>query len=253
MRVKRLVLVAPLVAALAGLVPSSSPASAVIQHGDTDFYYAAAYQYLDVPASGFQATLTVENPGQVGATRRNIEHSLGQIGVGQRTDQSQLEAGWIKQRGKPRLFVFRRPASGAGTCYNKCGFHKKGPGKKPGAILKPGSRITVGFQHIGTKWWLLVDGKRSGFYKDKLWRGRTFTSTDVSQVWGETTVDHGKTPCVDMGNGTSPLAGPSALIYDVTWIGGPATSLVPSPYTDTGLYDVVVAPNAIAYGGPGAC
>jgi hypothetical protein len=242
------------VAAAAALLVPAAPAPAVVTIGNTDFYYAAAYQYLDAPAPGFQATFTVENPAQVRSSRRSTHHSLGQIGVGQRSDRSQLEAGWTRERGTPRLFVFRRPADGSGTCYNKCGFVKKGPGKKPGAKVEPGSTLTVGFQHVGKRWWLLVNGKRSGFYPDRLWKGRTFTGTDLSQVWGEVTVDHGKAPCVDMGNGTSPLAGPAAQITAVTWIGGPPTALAISSQTDAGLYDAVLTgADSMAYGGPGAC
>ena len=252
--VKRL-LVAALACAssLAVLAPVSSPAEAVQTHGRTDFYYAAAGQGLDAPAAGFQATFTVEKPHQVPA--RGTHHSLGQIGLGQRADGSQLEAGWIREKKRGlRLFSFWRPSSGADTCYDTCGFHAKGPGKKPGHRLRPGQVLTVGFQHVGNRWWLLVDGKRSGYYKDKLWKGHTFTGADYAQVWGEVTVKHGHSPCIDMGNGTSPLAGPAAQITGVTWIGGPATNLTISPETDTGLYDAVLtSPSSMVYGGPGAC
>jgi hypothetical protein len=57
-----------------------------------------------------------------------------------------------------------------------------------------------------------------------------------------------------MGNGVRPELGAAARIYDVTWIGGPPASLAVSSQTDFDLYGLALtAPNAIAYGGPGAC
>jgi hypothetical protein len=219
----------------------------------SEYYYAAAGVYADYPAAGFQATLTVHKPEQVQRKRRN--HSLGQIAVTQRSDGSTLEAGWTQERGNPRLFVYWRPTTGKKTCYNLgCGFRLKGPGQRPGTKVKPGSTLTVGFEHVGRKWWLLVDGKRSGYYPDRLWKGQ-FTSTDLAQVFGEVVVDRGSQPCTDMGTGQLPQTGAAARIYDATWLGGPPSlSLLLSASAYPSFYDIVqTAPNAVAYGGPGAC
>ena len=148
---------AALTAAFAPAAGAAAPPAPV----GSDYYYASAGAYAEYPAAGFQATFTVHKPRQVQRERRN--HSLGQIAVTQTTDSSYLEAGWTQERGKPRLFVFWRPANGKKTCYNLgCGFRLKGPGQRPGTKVKPGSLLTVGFEHVGKKWWLLVDGERSG-------------------------------------------------------------------------------------------
>jgi hypothetical protein len=229
-------------------VPPAPPAASGV-----DYYYAAAAAYADSPAAGFQATLTVHKPRQVERAHRG--HSLGQIAVTQTTDGSYLEAGWTQERGKPRLFVFWRPPNRHKTCYNLgCGFRLKGPGRRPGSKVKPGSTLTVGFEHVGRKWWFLVDGERSGYYPDRLWKGQ-FTSTDLAQVFGEVVVDRGHQPCTDMGTGQLPATGAGARIYDAAWIGGPpALTLVTAPSAYPSFYDIVqTAPNAVAYGGPGAC
>lgn len=254
----RRLLAAATAAALAlVLAPSAAapaaPADPVPRAYGSDYYYASAGTYAEYPAAGFQATLTVHAPQQV--DRKHRGHSLGQIAVTQQADDSYLEAGWTHERGKPRLFVFWRPPTGKKTCYNVgCGFKLKGPGKRPGSKLKVGSTITVGFEHVGKKWWFLVNGERSGYYPDRLWKGQ-FTSTDLAQVFGEVVVSRGKAPCTDMGDGRLPSAGGSARIYDAAWIGGPPSlALTFSPSTQPAYYDIAqTAPNAFTYGGPGAC
>ena len=249
---RRLLAAGTAVALAAFLAPAAGDAAAPAPIG-RDYYYASAGAYAEYRAAGFQATLTVHKPRQV--QRERLNHSLGQIAVTQTSDRSTLEAGWTQERGKPRLFVFWRPANGNKTCYNLgCGFRLKGPGKRPGSKVKPGSILTVGFEHVGKKWWFLVNGEKSGYYPDRLWKGR-FTSTDLAQVFGEVVVDRGTRPCTDMGTGQLPQTGAGARIYDAAWLGGPpsltlVTTLSPYP----SFYDIAqTAPNAVAYGGPGAC
>jgi hypothetical protein len=198
------------------------------------------------------ATLTVHRPRQVRG--RLGQHSVGQIAIGNTHDGSYLEAGWRQGMDGPRLFVYWRPATGANTCYNACGFRPRGPGIRPGAQLSRGSEITLGFKHIGDRWWLKVNGEMSGFYPDSLWQG-AFRGTDFAQLYGEVYVPKAQKLCADMGNGMPAWKPRAASISNVRWIGGPAVLLHKSPavrevhdyfYRQTG-------PNSFRYGGPGEC
>jgi len=223
--------------------------------GNPGYHYAAAHtQTLATQAAGLRATLSVHRPREVRGGRG--QHSLGQIAVGQRADGSYLEAGWRQYSGKPRLFVYWRPADGRDTCYDVgCGFRPKGSGLRPGTRLQPGTQISLAFQHIGNKWWLKVDGARSGFYPDRLWKGR-FTGTDFAQLYGEVYTAPRQRICADMGNGLRAANPGAAYMKDVRWLGGgPALRLRRAPtvvevhkytYAQTGR-------NSFRYGGPGEC
>ncbi len=222
--------------------------------GNTGYHYAAAHtQVLETPADGLRATLSVHKPRQVRG--RIGQHSLGQIAVGRTRDSAYLEAGWRQHIGVPRLFVYWRPADGSDTCYNfGCGFRPKGPGVRPGSPLTPGAEIKVAFQHVDNKWWLKVDGKRTGYYPDRLWRG-TFQGTDFAQVYGEVFTEPGQKVCADMGNGRLARSAGAAYARDVAWLGGPAMKLRRAPTVrEVHAYGYrQTSDSSFRYGGPGAC
>jgi hypothetical protein len=222
--------------------------------GNRGYHYAAAHtQTLATQAKGLRATLSVHHPRQVRSG--SGQHSLGQIAVGQRADGSYLEAGWRQHVGKPRLFVYWRPADGGETCYNfGCGFRPRGRGLRPGAALRPGSEISVAFQHLGNKWWLKVNGTKSGFYPDRLWSGR-FTGTDFAQLYGEVYTAPRQRVCADMGNGMRAHNPRAAYMKEARWLGGPALRLhqARSVVEVHGYTYVQTSRNSFRYGGPGEC
>ena len=180
------------------------------------YHYGATYtQILDEPARGLRATFTVHRPGQVKG--RKGQHSIGQIAVSNIGTREFVEAGWRQYRDGPRLFVFWRPADGSGTCYDfGCGFKDRGPGIRPHSKLKPGSTITIGFKFSHRRWWLIVNGKKSGFYPARLWDG-TFTSSDYASVFGEVYVKPSQRLCADMGNGKRAKKKSSAKVRKVSF------------------------------------
>ena len=183
------------------------------------------------------------------------QHSLGQIAVSHSVDSSYLEAGWRQFVDGPRLFVYWRPADGRDTCYNfGCGFRPKGPGLRPGAALTPDAEVTVAFQHDGNRWWLKVDGERSGYYPDRLWKGR-FSGTDFAQLYGEVVTGPKQRVCADMGNGKLARHPEAASVTGVHWVGGPPVRL----HEATSVFEVhdytyqQTSRNSFRYGGPGEC
>ncbi len=222
--------------------------------GNPGYHYAAAHtQTLARPASGLTATMSVHQPKQVRG--RMGQHSIGQIAVGRSIDSSYLEAGWRQFMDGPRLFVYWRPSDGSNTCYNfGCGFRPKGPGLKPGDELTPDTEITLAFQHVGNRWWLKVDGRRSGYYPDRLWRGR-FRGTDFAQLYGEVVTGAGQRVCADMGNGKLARNPMAAYMDKVHWLDGPPVRL----HKATTVHEVhpftyqQTSPNSFRYGGPGEC
>jgi hypothetical protein len=222
--------------------------------GNPGYHYAAAHtQVLASAADGLRATLSVHRPHQVRG--RLGQHSLGQIAVGHSLDSSYLEAGWRQYMDGPRLFVYWRPADGSNTCYNfGCGFRPKGPGVRPGELLTPETEITIAFQHIGNRWWLKVDGKRTGYYPDRLWHGR-FEGTDFAQLYGEVFTHRRQRICADMGNGKPARNANAAYMRDARWLGGPALKLHKAT-TVREVHDYgfrQTSDNSFRYGGPGAC
>lgn len=201
---------------------------------------------------GVRATFTVHRPKQVKGSKG--QHSLGQIAVGDTGNRAFVEAGWRQYVDGPRLFVFWRPADGSGTCYDfGCGFRDRGPGKRPGVMLKPGTRITIGFKFQNRKWWLMVNGKRSGFYPTRLWNG-TFTSSDYSSIFGEVYTKRSQRLCADMGNGKRAKRVKAAKVTDVRFYGGPEVQLSVSPDSDLRNYSVkLTGDTSFRYGGPGRC
>lgn len=222
--------------------------------GNPGYHYAAGHtQVLEEEADGLRATLSVHRPRQVRA--RLGQHSLGQIAVGHTTDTSYLEAGWRQHHDGPRLFVYWRPADGGETCYNLgCGFRPKGPGLRPGVALEPGSEITIAFQHRVNRWWLKINGKKSGFYPDRLWDGK-FKGTDFAQIYGEVYTEKGQRVCPDMGNGRPAGSKRAAHVRDVAWLGGPPVEL----HKATSVHEThdygyrQTSANSFRYGGPGEC
>lgn len=222
--------------------------------GNPGYHYAVAHtQVLRTQAQGLRATFSVHHPKQVKGHLG--QHSLAQIALTQRTDGSYLEAGWRKYVGSPRLFVYWRPASGEDTCYNfGCGFHPQGPGIRPGTALEPGSEVTIAFQHLGNKWWLKVDGLKSGYYPDRLWKNQ-FTGTDFAQLYGEVFTAKKQRVCADMGSGLRAANPGAAYVKGASWLGGPQLRLHRAP-TVVEVHDYTyqqTSRNSFRYGGPGDC
>jgi hypothetical protein len=239
--------------------PPPSYAGHLARAGETDqgnpgYHYAAAHtQVLATPADGLRATLSVHKPRQVRG--RVGQHSLGQIAVGHTRDSSYLEAGWRQHLGEPRLFVYWRPADGGETCYNfGCGFRPKGTGIRPGSQLTPGTELTVAFQHVDNRWWLKINGERTGYFPDRLWGGR-FQGTDFAQVYGEVFASEGQRVCADMGNGRPARNRHAAYARDVGWIRGPPMQLrKATTVREVHNYGYrQTSDSSFRYGGPGAC
>ena len=242
--------------ALAGAASAQTPPPLRAGGVIPGYHYASAYTQLlapEAPAAGVAASFTVHRPGDVRRNRR--EHSLAEIAVhSSATHRSYVEAGWqVFRGGPPRLFVFRWDR-GDPKCYDfGCGFHDRGPGKRPGSKLKVGSAISLAWVHINGKWWLYTDGERSGFYRDRLWHGG-FPAASFASVYGEVRVNPKHRFCADMGNGL-PAADPSsAAIFDVGFFGGPPVTLSESFVDTASNYTLqFTAANAFHYGGPGPC
>jgi len=200
--------------------------------------------------TGVGATFSVHNPAQV---RRN-EHSLAEISIHQAGAYGNIiEVGWWRHRGVTRLFVFRwnhnRP-----SCYDRCGFRQRGPGKQPGVRLRPGTSIQLGWRHHHQRWNLYVNGKWSGFYPDRLWHG-SFHEVGAAQWFGEVTFRrNGVGRCIDMGNGHAP-SGQSARVSDIRFVNTTASYRGGRPnVTAPSLYGYQrTSPRSFKYGGPGPC
>lgn len=260
--------VAPIVLAVVLSVTGSVPVSSTPVAGEaipapdlparrgtaTGYHYGATYtQILDgEPSRGLRATFTVHRPGQVKG--RKGQHSIGQIAVSNIGTREFVEAGWRQYRDGPRLFVFWRPTDGSDTCYNfGCGFQDRGPGIRPRSRLKPGSTITIGFRFSDRKWWLMVNGKKSGFYPARLWDG-TFTRSDYASIFGEVYVDPSQRLCADMGNGRRAGKRSAARVRRVAFYDGPPVQLSRADISDLENYSVrLTGDNSFRYGGPGAC
>ena len=121
-----------------------------------------------------------------------------------------------------------------------------------GQQLTPDTEITLAFEHDGNRWWLKVDGKRSGYYPDRLWRGR-FRGTDFAQLYGEVVTGAKQRVCADMGNGLLARNPKAAYMKDVEWLDGPPVRL----HKATTVHEVhpytyqQTSPNSFRYGGPG--
>ena len=231
-------------------IPSMSAQRGAI----SGYHYGSTYtQVLTGELSrGVRATFTVHRPGQVKGGKG--QHSLSQIAVGDSTNRAFVEAGWRQYVDGPRLFVYWRPADGSNTCYNfGCGFQDKGKGLRPHSKLKPGGTITIGFKFAHRKWWLMTNGKRSGYYPARLWDG-DFTRSDYSSIFGEVYVNPDQRLCADMGNGKHARKKKAAKATDVTFYNGPAVQLTISDDSDLENYSVkLTGDNSFRYGGPGAC
>lgn len=256
MRIRALIATPLLALLLAGTAGAQTPPPLRAGGLVPGYHYASAHTQLlppEAPTAGVGASFTVHRPGDVRRNRR--EHSLAEIAVhSSATQNSYIEAGWQVFRGGPtRLFVFRWDR-GDPKCYNfGCGFRDRGPGKRPGAKLKPKGVISLGWIHTRDKWWLYVDGKRSGFYPDRLWHGG-FPAASFASVYGEVKVRPGHRFCADMGNGLPASDPASAGIFDVGFLFGPPVVLTQS-YVDTANNYTLqfTAANAFHYGGPGPC
>lgn len=237
-----------------GLAPTASGASIPVR-----YYWARAFsQTLRQPARGMTATMTIEHPRQVAdvGDRELANHSLAEIEVqGRRTDR--LEAGWEEDPGAPTYLFINYWHDGRSLgCNTGCGFVRRGPGIAPGHALRPGRRLTVAWRHAGPRWWLLVDGRRSGYYPDALWRGR-FTGVRFAQAFGEVLVSDHLRDCVDMGSGRYPWQRGAASFSRIAFIGGPRIQLGGGTYASTGRargYAIRrTGPADFRYGGPGRC
>ena len=226
------------------------------QRGGTipGYHYGATHTQVltEEPSKGVRATFTVHRPNQVKGAKG--QHSVGQIAVGDSANRAFVEAGWRQYVDGPRLFVYWRPTDGSNTCYNfGCGFKDRGKGIRPHSMLKPGSTITIGFKFANRKWWLMINGKKSGYYPARLWDG-DFTRSDYSSIFGEVYVNPDHRLCADMGNGKRARKKRAAKATDVTFYDGPSVQLTVSDFSDLENYSVkLTGDNSFRYGGPGAC
>jgi hypothetical protein len=246
-------LAAPASAAPATPPGETRPPATATTAVDWTYSYAAAYQSFSggERPTRLHASYTVHRPRQV----RPGDHSLVEMAVeapgGKR---SFIEVG-VRTFGpsKPKLFVFwwfkNKP-----RCYDfGCGFVRKGTGLKPGSTLKPGATIRLGWVHERHKWWLVVNGKRSGYYPDRQWKGR-FRSAGAVQVYGEVATRKGRRICADMGSGRLPGSKRSARVFDVRYPGGPPVALAKHlDYPRRNFRIRMQGGDAFRYGGPGVC
>lgn len=239
-----------------------APGARAAQH----YKYAGAIQRYrkGKRARGVSATFTVHKPKQ-GRWRKG-DHSLGEIALarpgGNPRRPSYIEAGWIRGMGtkdaRPRLFVYWWGLKGGPRCYNmRCkGFVRSGKGLRPGAVLKPGSKVRVGFVHRNNKWILRVNGKRSGYYPDRLWKGR-FKRIKFAQVFGETVYVGRKKSrgrCIDMGSGRFPKNKRSARVFKIRVNGKPKPNFRRYAVTKPRQYGFKrTSRTSFRYGGPGPC
>lgn len=241
--------VAPRVLPMPPSAPSSSPGGA--GPGAVAYHYAAGE--ISAPSGeygdGATATFTVEHPGQV-----PNGHSLAELAVeSPAMDYSYVEAGWIVESNKaPHLFIFWW-LSGTPECYDQgCGYVAYGKGIQPGAKLTTGSTLKLTWRHLGTNWWLIVNGERSGYYPDSLWSG-AFTQTGFAQTFGEVAVAKGQT-CHDMGNGKLGSSKKAATITNVGFMDGPSVALAKDVDDPTYNYTMALTgTSSMGYGGPGLC
>lgn len=201
--------------------------------------------------TGAGATFTVHRPRQV----RRYDHSLAEIAIHKPGSYgTYVEVGWRRYgKGKTRLFVFRWN-KGKPSCYNKCGFKPRGKGLKPGSVLRPGTTFRGEWRHHHHRWNLYINGKWSGFYPDRLWKG-TFHHGGPVQFFGEVSFrKNGKGRCVDMGSGRFPRY-KSARIFKIRYLNTPAAykggvRIVSAPK----MYKFKrTSPRSFKYGGPGPC
>lgn len=237
-------------------VPVSHPAAAPAQTATGGYHYSSAYTQLlgqGEHSRGLRATFSVHRPKQVEGLLG--QHSVAQIAVGDSSNRAFVEAGWRQFLDGPRLFVYWRPADGSTTCYDLgCGFHDRGKGKPPGTSLKPGTTVTIGFKFAQRKWWLIVNGKKSGYYPAKLWDGK-FTRSDYSLIYGEVYVDPSQQLCADMGNGKRAKRKKAARVRRVRFYDGPKVELtINEAQNDADHYSIkLTGDRSFRYGGPGTC
>lgn len=236
-------------------IPAPAPPGPAAERGAASgYHYGATFTQIlsDEPSRGVRATFTVHRPRQVKG--RKGQHSLGQIAVGDSDNRAFVEAGWRRYVDGPRLFVYWRPADGSDTCYNVgCGFKDRGKGIRPNSTLEPGSKITIGYKFSNRRWWLIVNGKKSGYYPAHLWDG-SFTRSDYSSIFGEVYADPSQRLCADMGNGKRARKKSAAQVRRVSFYDGPPVELSVSPDSDLQNYGVkLTGSNSFRFGGPGAC
>lgn len=205
---------------------------------------------------GLAATFTVHRPKQV---RWRRDHSLAEMAIarpgGNPKRPSYIEAGWVRGNNskKVRLFVFWWGLKGKPRCYNmRCkGFVRSGRGIRPGAVLKPGTKIRLRWVHRGNRWNLIVNGKRSGYYPDRLWKHK-FKRIGFAQLFGE--VAFGKRGrCIDMGTGRFPTKRRGAAIFKIR-VNGKATANFRKWNAKPRQYRFKrINRRAFRYGGPGPC
>ncbi|HUI60741.1 MAG TPA: neprosin family prolyl endopeptidase, partial [Steroidobacteraceae bacterium] len=210
-------------------------------------------------ARGVKATLLVEHPPiPAGAT---LDHSLAEIAAFDPSIPGTLiEAGWMSEAASqgptPRLFVAywvrgQQVACFVPLCVVGGGWvQTASPAIQPGgrvAALRTGSRVRLEWRQSNRRWWLLVNGKRVGYYPDSLWQGQ-FTHIYTAEVFGEVLYRSGE--CIQMGNGKWPWRRGAASISDVAFIGGPSVSLR-RRFVSPGYGLRLTGANSFRYGGPG--
>lgn len=209
-------------------------------------------------AKGVFASFTVHKPKDIRI--RKADHSLAEIALSRPgsnpSKPSYVEVGWVRGNGhrQTRLFVFWWGLKGNPKCYNfKCkGFVRAGKGIRPGAKLKPGSKIRLGWVHRKNRWNLYVNGKRSGYYPDRLWKNK-FNRVASAQVFGEVAYTKGKGRCIDMGNGKLPRKHKGARAWNIS-VRGKSKAKFSKWYSVPGQYGFKwQGRRAFRYGGPGPC
>lgn len=251
-----LLTVLPTAVALLAVPPGVAAASDSDGRADPGRRAAWVYSYSEAysqyaTANGAGARFSVHKPKQI---PRGGDHSLAEIAIRPGDSGHIIEAGWTVEAGRGvRLFVFWWKNDNP-RCYNfGCGFVDRGPGIRPGTRLKPGTSIDLAWRHTNGKWWLIVNGKRSGFYRDRQWNGQ-FEKAGLIQVFGEVVHRRGERLCHDMGNGLPASNRRAARISDVRFLGGPDVQLTRGRVDRHNRYTfAMTSPTSFRYGGRGLC
>ena len=226
--------------------------------GAWKYKYAAAGQNFrkGKRPKGLSATFTVHRPKQV--RWRRGDHSLAEVAIarpGNRKRPSYIEAGWVRGNGhkKTRLFVFWWGLKGQPKCYNmRCkGFVRSGKGLRPGAVLKPGTKIRIKWVHRKNRWNLIVNGKRSGYYPDRLWKNR-FNRIGFAQLFGEVAYKN-RGRCIDMGTGRFPTKRRGAAISKIRVHGKSKANFRRWNHKPRQYRYKRITRRGFRYGGPGPC
>ncbi|MBA3463124.1 MAG: neprosin family prolyl endopeptidase [Deltaproteobacteria bacterium] len=226
-----------------------------LPHAEGLFLYAGYYQDPGTATAGAGAKMKQGDPGlAIGDA-----HSLGEIAVISADQRQIVEIGWtvdpaVNGDAHPRLFIFHW-VDGAPTCYNSCGFVSMSATHKPGMRVTPGEVADYGIALRGTDWWLSYQGVDLGYFPGSLWP-TPFTVAGHVQWFGEIAAGTAES-CSEMGNGAKGRD-PAAASMSGLYLVAPGGARVPAiamtgTVTNSAYWSVgQTAPDAFAFGGPGA-